>query len=109
MNSSKLLIVFVDEQDQWGDEPLYQVILDRLSEHEVAGSVALPGIGAFAGANVVEGIDGYARSRPVAVLAVDSEEKLREVLPSVRPILAGSLMILADVEVLAAASPALVT
>ena len=109
MKSSKLLIVFVDEQDRWGDEPLYQAILDRLSEHDVAGSVALPGIGAFAGASVVEGIDGYARSRPVAVLAVDTEEKLREVLPSVRPILAGSLMILTDVEVLAAASPALVT
>ena len=109
MKSSKLLIVFVDEQDTWGDEPLYQAILDRLSEHEVAGSVALPGIGAFASARVVEGIDGYARSRPVAVLAVDTDEKLREVLPSIRPILAGSMMILTDVEVLAAASPALVS
>ena len=109
MTSSKLLIVFVDEQDRWGDEPLYQAILDRLSEHEIAGSVALPGIGAFAGSRVVDGIEGYAKSRPVAVLAVDAEERLREVLPSIRPILAGSLMILTDVEVLAAASPALVT
>src|SRR5262245_60602128 len=109
MKSSKLLIAFVDEQDRWGDEALYQAILDRLSEHEIAGSVALPGIGAFAGAGVVEGIDGYARSRPVAVLAVDTEEKLREVLPAIRPILGSSLMILTDVEVLAAASPALVS
>jgi uncharacterized protein len=109
MSKSKLLIVFVDEQDSWGDEPLYQVILDRLSENEIAGSVALPGIGAFASARVVEGIDGYARSRPVAVLAVDNEDKLREVLPALRPIIAGSLMVLTDVEVLAAASPALVS
>jgi uncharacterized protein len=109
MKGSKLLIVFVDEQDRWGDEPLYQAILERLSEHEVAGSVALPGIGAFAGPRVIEGIESYARSRPVAVMAVDAEEKLREVLPAIRPILAGSLMILTDVEVLAAASPALVT
>ncbi len=109
MKSSKLLIVFVDEQDTWGDEPLYQAILDRLAEREIAASVALPGIGAFAGPHVVEGIEGYARSRPIAVLAVDTDEKLREVLPSIRPILAGSMMILTDVEVLAAASPALVS
>jgi len=109
MQSSKLLIVFVDEQDRWGEEPLYQAILDRLSEHDIAGSVALPGIGAFATARIVEGIDGYSRSRPVAVLAVDSEDKLREVLPAIRPIVAGSMMILTDVEVLAAASPALVS
>ena len=109
MKNSKLLIVFVDEQDIWGDEPLYQAILDRLAEHEIAGSVALPGIGAFAGARVVEGIESYARSRPIAVLAVDTDDKLREVLPSIRPILAGSMMILTDVEVLAAASPALVS
>jgi uncharacterized protein len=109
MKSSKLLIVFVDEQDKWGDEPLYQAILDRLCEHEIAGSVALPGIGAFAGSRIVDGIEGYARSRPVAVLAVDTEERLREVLPAIRPILAGSMMILTDVEVLAAASPALVS
>ena len=109
MKSSKLLIVFVDERDRWGEEPLYQAILERLAEHEVAGSVALPGIGAFAGAQTIDGIEGYARSRPVAVLAVDSEDKLREVLPEIRPILAGAMMILTDVEVLAAASPALVS
>ncbi len=109
MNSSKLLIVFVDEQDQWGDEPLYQAILDRLSEYEIAGSVALPGIGAFGGSRIAEGIDGYARSRPVAVMAVDTEERMREVLPAIQPIMAGSMMILADVEVLAGALPALVT
>jgi PII-like signaling protein len=109
MNSSKLLIVFVDERDRWGGDALYQAILDRLSENEIAGAVALPGIGAFGGTEVMDGIDGYARARPVAVLAVDSEEKLREVLPAIRPILGSSLMILTDVEVLAAASPALVT
>ena len=109
MKNSKLLIVFVDEQDRWGEEPLYQAILERLAEHEVAGSVALPGIGAFGGAQTIDGIEGYARSRPVAVLAVDSEDKLREVLPEIRPILAGAMMILTDVEVLAAASPVLVS
>ena len=107
MKNSKLLIVFVDEQDKWGDELLYQAILDRLAENEIAGSVALPGIGAFAGARIVEGVDGYARSHPVAVLAVDTEAKLREVLPAIQPMLGSSLTILTDVEVLAAASPTL--
>jgi len=109
MKSSKLLIAFMDEQDRWGDEPLYQAILDRLSEQDIAGSVALPGIGAFSSAHVAEGIEGYARSRPVAVLAVDTEAKLRQALPAIRPILGGSLLVLTDVEVLAAASPALVS
>ena len=71
--------------------------------------MALPGIGAFGGPRIVEGIESYARSRPVAVMAVDSEEKLRDVLPEIRPMIAGCMMILTDVEVLAAASPALMT
>ncbi len=109
MNSSKLMIAFVDELDRWGGEPLYQAILDRLAENDIAGSVALPGIGAFAGPRIAEGIESYSRSRPIAVMAVDSEEKLREVLPEIRPMIAGCMMILTDVEVLASASPALMT
>lgn len=109
MTSPKLLIVFVDEMDRWGDEPLYQALLDRLADNEIAGATALPGIGAFPSSGIVEGVEGYARRRPIAVLAVDSEEKLREVLPEVRPMVAGGMMLLTDVELLAAASPALVT
>ena len=109
MNATKLLIAFVDEQDRWGNEPLYQSLLDRFTEHELAGAVALPGIGAFGSGRIVEGIEGYARTHPIAVMAIDSEEKLREVLPEIRPMVAGSLMILTDVEMLASASPALVS
>lgn len=108
MNATKLLIAFVDEQDRWGNEPLYQSLLDRFTEHDLAGAVALPGIGAFGSDRIVEGMEGYARTHPIAVMAIDSEEKLRELLPEIRPMVAGSMMILTDVEMLASASPALV-
>lgn len=109
MTTPKLLIVFVDETDRWGNELLYQALLDRFADNDIAGATALPGIGAFSSTRVVDGIEGYARKHPVAILAVDSEEKLREVLPEIRPMVAGGMMLLTDVEMLAAASPALVS
>ena len=85
----------------------HQVILDRLSEHEVAGSV-VAGDWRLCRSKCRRGIDGWRALAARGGTAVDSEESCVR-CSSVRPILAGSLMILADVEVLAAASPALVT
>ena len=97
---AKMLIILVDESDTWKGLPLYEALIQRLVKHEVAGATVLSGVMGF-------GIHGRIHRRtmvgagdtPIAVLSVDTEEKLRAVLPDIRPMVREGVMFLTDVEV----------
>ena len=75
-------------------------LIQRLVKHEGAGATVLSGVMGF-------GIHGRVHRRtmvgagdtPIAVLSVDTEEKLRAVLPDIRPMVREGVMFLTDVEV----------
>ena len=43
----KMLVVFLNEVDRIGDEPLYEVVMRRLRKRDVAGATALHGVMGF--------------------------------------------------------------
>lgn len=101
LSPAKMLIIMVDETDTWRGLPLYEALMQRLVKHEVAGATALSGVMGF-------GIHGRLHRRgpvgsgdaPVAVLSVDTEDKLRSVLPDIRPMVREGMMFLTDVEII---------
>lgn len=99
MTLAKMLIIMVDEADTWQGLPLYEALIRRLVKHEVAGATALSGVMGFGihGEIHHRGINGG--DAPIAVLSVDTEDKLRSVLPEIRPMVREGVMFLTDVEV----------
>lgn len=91
-----MLMIFVDEADRWKNVPLYEALVDKLARMDVAGATALAGLAGFGGSQRKRSLD----ERPVAVLAVDTEEKLAEVVPHLRPMAQDALMMTMDVDVL---------
>lgn len=97
---AKMLIIMVDETDTWKGLPLYEALIERLVKQEVAGATALSGVMGF-------GIHGRIHRRgpvgsgdaPIAVLSVDTEDKLRSVLPDIQQMVREGMMFLTDVEV----------
>lgn len=102
----KLLRVFIGESDRYEGRPLFEAIVRKARELGLAG------------VTVLQGIEGYgARSRihtakilrlsedlPVIVEVVDSEEKIRSLLPSLDEMLeaagSGGLITLEKAEII---------
>ncbi len=95
------LTIFIGEDDQWHHHPVYTEIVHR-AHH--AG---------LAGASVMRGIEGYGKSSrvhttrilslsedlPVAIVIVDTDDKIRDFLPQLDELVSEGLVILDPVEV----------
>jgi len=95
------LTVLLGESDRWHHRPLYTEIVHRA---HAAG---------LAGASVLRGIEGYGASSrihtsrllslsedlPIAVIVVDTEEKIRAFLPQVQELVREGLVMVDPVEV----------
>jgi PII-like signaling protein len=99
----KLLLLFVNEADTWHNRPLYQAIVERLHQLEIAGATAQTGLMGFGHHMRMhhKGLFGIADDRPVTVMVVDEEVKLRAVVPELRQMLHEGLIVLLDAEVVA--------
>ena len=96
----KLLLIFVNETDTWHDDA-------ALSRHRPAPAAAAyrrrdgpgrhPGIRA-PHAMHHKGLFGIADDRPVTIMAVDDEAKIRAALPQLRDMVREGLMLLLDAE-----------
>jgi len=99
----KVLLLFVNETDTWHGRPLYQAIVERLHQLEVAGATAQTGLMGFGHHMRMhhKGLFGIADDRPVTITVVDEEAKLRAVLPELRTMVREGLIVLLDAEIAA--------
>ena len=103
----KLLLIFVNEADRWHDAPLYHAIVHRLRQLDIAGATAQTGILGFGHHKRLhhKGLLGISDDRPVTIMAVDAEEKIRAVLPELRDMVKEGLILLLEAELIADQPP----
>jgi uncharacterized protein len=103
----KMLLIYVDETDTWGTTPLYEAIVRRLRQLGVSGATAQTGIMGFGSHLKVhhKRLFGISDDRPIIITVVDTEHKLREILPEIRRMVAEGLVVMLDVEVIPAHEP----
>lgn len=98
---AKMLRIHFGEDDKWEDKPLYEAIVMKCRELDIAG------------ASVFRGIEGYGAStlirkkhllissdRPIMVSVVDTEEKIRKLIPALDEMVDEGLIAMSDVEVI---------
>lgn len=97
----KVLLLFVNEADLWHNRPLYQAIVERLHQLEIAGATASTGLMGFGHHMRMhhKGLFGIADDRPVTIMVVDEERKLRALVPELRQMVREGLIVLLDAEV----------
>ncbi len=103
----KLLLIFVNERDMWNDTPLYQAIVHRARQLHLAGATAQAGILGFGHHMRLhhKGLFGVVDDRPVTIVAVDDEVKIRAALPELRQMVREGLILLLDAELVANEPP----
>jgi uncharacterized protein len=101
----KMLLIIVEDVDRWGDQPLHEAIMRTLRKHGVAGVTAWTGIAGYGAGGRLhhKGLFGVSDEKPVLIAAIDTEETLRAVAPSIVPMVkGGGLILLQDAELLSA-------
>ncbi len=97
-----LMRIFIGEADRHAGEPLYKVIVDVLRREGLAGATVLRGVAGF-GAHSVYHTDQFLRlshDLPLVIEAVDTEERVRGVLPQMDELVGEGLITLEKVDVI---------
>jgi PII-like signaling protein len=98
-----LLRIYVGENDHWHGQPLYHAIVDHLRRSGLAGATVLRGIEGFGAQQHLHStrILRLSEDLPLLIEAVDEEEKIRAVLPTIDEMVGDGLITLERVEVIA--------
>lgn len=93
--------VYVGESDRHQGEPLYKAIVKRLREMGVWGATAVRGVYGFGRRSVLHAASPLRLSQdlPVIVEAVDGEEKIREAVEEIGPLVKEGLITTEEVTV----------
>lgn len=96
------LTVFIGESDQYHHHPLYSEIVHRAHRHGLAGASVFRGIEGFGKASRIHTnrILSLSEDLPVAIVIVDTEERVRSFLPQLEEIVEEGLVVVDAVEVI---------
>jgi len=103
----QLLRIFLGESDQWEGIPLYEAIILKARELNIAGATMLRGMMGYGAASRIHTakILRLSEDLPVIVEIVDSAEKIAILLPFIDEMVTEGLVTLEDIRVIQYRSP----
>ena len=96
-----LLRIFIGESDRWEHRPLYEAIVLKAREAQLAGATVLRGPMGFGKSSLLHTakILRLSSDLPLVIEIVDSEQKINAFLPELDTMLRGGLVTLEPVKV----------
>ncbi|WP_019068928.1 DUF190 domain-containing protein [Streptomyces hokutonensis] len=100
--SALRVTVFIGENDTWHHKPLYTEIVHRAHTAGLAGASVFRGIEGFGASSLIHTtrLLSLSEDLPVAIVIVDTEERVRDFLPQLDELVTEGLVILDDCEVI---------
>ncbi len=97
-----LLRIFVGESDRWRHQPLYEAIVLKARELHLAGATVLRGPMSFGAASRIHTakILRLSMDLPMVIEIVDTEEKVKTLLPFLDEMMGGGLVTLEKIKVI---------
>ncbi|MFR0354529.1 DUF190 domain-containing protein [Streptomyces sediminimaris] len=105
--SALRLTVFIGENETWHHKPLYSEIVHRAHAAGLAGASVFRGIEGFGASSLIHTsrLLSLSEDLPVAVVVVDTEERVRAFLPLLDELVGSGLVVLDECEVVRPQSP----
>lgn len=101
-SQAKMLRIYVGQDDRWEGKPLYEEIVGRLMKADMAGATVYKGAMGYGAHQRMHpsGRLGLSHDLPIMITVVDSEDKVRQILPLLDEMVTEGLVVLSDVEVI---------
>lgn len=98
----KLLMMIFDARDEFRGEPLHEMLVRELEAHNVAGATVVPGITGYGSHRGVhrKGLIGSPHDKPMALIVIENEAKLRAALPILRPMVLEGVFVMVNAEII---------
>jgi uncharacterized protein len=99
---AKMLRIHFGEDDKWHGEPLYKAIVQKCRELDIAGATVYRGIEGYGASTMIRRshLLSVSRDAPIMVSVVDSEEKIRQLIPVLDGMVGEGLIAMSNVEVI---------
>jgi PII-like signaling protein len=98
---AKMLRIHFGEDDKWHDKPLYEAIVIKCRELDIAGATVFRGIEGYGASTLIHKKHLLRSSdRPIMVSVVDTEEKIRNLIPALDEMVDEGLIAMSEVEVI---------
>ncbi len=93
--------MFFDEDDRYEDAPTYAYLMRYLIHHEIRGATLFSAMGGFGAKRHLHFPRklGAADEGPLLLTFIDSEDKVRKVLPHLKVVLREGLIVTTTVEI----------
>ena len=100
---AKMLRIYFGEDDKWEGKPLYRVVVEKCRELDLAGATVFRGTEGYGASTLIRKphhLLSFSHDAPVMVSVIDSEEKVRKLLPFLDQVVAEGLIAVSEVEVI---------
>jgi hypothetical protein len=99
---AKMLRIHFGEDDKWKDKPLYRAIVEKCRELDIAGATVFRGIEGYGASTLIHRshLLSFSSDAPIMVSVIDSEEKIRTLVPFLDAMVDEGLIALPEVEVI---------
>lgn len=97
-----MLRIHFGEDDKWMDKPLHQAIVEKCRELDIAGATVLRGIEGYGASTLIRRshLFSFSSDAPLMVTVIDTEEKIRQLLPFLDEMVQEGLIATSEVEVI---------
>jgi PII-like signaling protein len=97
---AKLVRIHLSEQDKYSGKPLYEAIIEKCLELSVAGATVFRGVEGYGDSAEIHRHRLLVHDQPIIVTIIDSEDKIRHLLPALEEMMDTGLIAMSDVEVI---------
>lgn len=98
---AKLLRIYINEQDRYSGKPLYEAIVERCREMDVAGVTVFRALEGYEETAEIHYSRLFAGDLPITVTIVERPEKAQEILPVLEAMMNSGRIAVTDVSVVA--------
>jgi PII-like signaling protein len=95
----KVVRIHLSEQDTHEGKPLYEAIVDKCRELSIAGATVFRGVEGYGESAAIHRHRLFTHDQPIIVTIIDSEDKIRSLLPILEDMIDTGLIAVSDVEV----------
>ena len=101
VGKARMLRIHFGEDDKWQNKPLYEAIVMKCRELDIAGATVFRGIEGYGASTLIHKRHLlFSSDRPIMVTVIDTEEKISKLIPALDEMVSEGLVAMSDVEVI---------